>query len=125
MNNAEYYKSIQAAALSSCYWCREVIRYLMCDYYDYAPMISDGLFKAFFNERDIVGTAEIEKALGRRLTVEELKPCVLSVAYLLSDHPIITESEGERLRLQEFERIINDKIREQENRTRTRIRKTL
>ena len=125
MTNTEYYNNIKAGALSSCYWCREVIRYLRVSYYDYAPMISDGLFNAFFNKTDVVGTAEIEKRLGRRLTIEELRPCLLSVPYLLSGHPLIMETDAERLRLQEFEKIITDKIREQETRTRNTILKTL
>lgn len=124
MTNTEYYNNIKAVALSSCYWCREVIRYLHT-YDRYAPMVSDGLFNVFFKPTDVVGTPEIEKRLGRRLTVEELDAVPLSVPYLLSGHPIITESDAERLRLQEFERLINDKIRKEENRTRTRIRKTL
>lgn len=124
MTNAEYYNNIKSVALSSCYWCQWVIRYLHT-YDRYAPMVSDGLFNVFFKPTDVVGTPEIEKRLGRRLTVEELDAVPLSVPYLLSGHPIITESEAERLRLQEFERLINERIRKQENRTRTRIRKTL
>lgn len=124
MSNAEYYNNIRAAALSSCYWCCALIRYLHT-YDRYAPMVSDGLFNMFFNTTDIVGTPEIEKRLGRRLLVEELEAVPLSVPYLLSGHPLINESDAERLRLQEFEQLINERIRKEENRTRTRIRKTL
>ena len=124
MSNAEYYNNIRAAALSSCYWCCALIRYLHT-YDRYAPMVSDGLFNMFFNTTDVVGTPEIEKRLGRRLLVEELEAVPLSVPYLLSGHPLINESDAERLRLQEFEKIITDKIREQETRTRNTILKTL
>ena len=124
MTNTEYYNNIKAGALSSCYWCREVIRYLK-DPDTYAPIISDGVYKVFFDAYDDNDVKGIERRLGRRLLVEELNPAPSSVPYLLSGHPLITESNAERLRLQEFEQLINDRIRTQETRTRNTILKTL
>lgn len=115
--HGRYYKMLQRYALQSEFWGRKYFGYFTTEYYDYAPMIDDELFTSLFDKKDIVGVEAIEKALGRKLKIEELKATPLSVDYFLFEHPIITGTQDEEKRIEEFEEIILSSIRRAEKRT--------
>lgn len=124
MSNAEYYANIQAKALSSFYWLQSLAVWLPLSA-RYAPEVSAALFAENFAPGEPIGTQDIEKKTGRRLSIEELEPVPRSVPYFLTAYPNITGTEDERERLCEFDELITSAIRKMENRTRAAIRKRL
>ncbi|KXB46034.1 hypothetical protein HMPREF1870_00952 [Bacteroidales bacterium KA00344] len=116
MNNRQYYRQIQAEALRSVFWSTKAVDYHLTQYYDYAPMIADNLFLEHFAPDAVVGVPEVEAVLGRRLKVEELKPCNTSVGYFLFGSPIIAGGEREKAILDAFKDIIAKSILRYESR---------
>lgn len=88
--------------------------YYVFEQYNYAPMIEDDLFISLFPQQTTVGALAIEKALGRRLKVEELKVCLLSVNYFLFGRPIITNTQSELVKLDDFADLIANSVNRNE-----------
>ncbi len=116
LNNWELLYLIKRAAFCSVYWSRKAALYHLVEVYDYAPMIDDDLFCRLFNKGAIVGVHIMEEALERKIAVEELKVCPLSVDYLIFGEPIVTGSEAERATLLAFYDMVVDKIQKNERR---------
>ena len=117
MTNKELYQIIRNRALSSVYWSRKQEHYFERDILYYAPMVENWLFNSLFDSKAVVGVMQLEKALKRKINVEELAVCPLSVRYFLFGSPVITESPKEKERLIKFSVLIDDKINRYEERT--------
>lgn len=114
--NQQLLRHIKEVALSSVYWSEKVSHYHLVHLYEYAPMVEDELFQGVFLESETVGTLELEKALGRKIAVEELIVCPLSVNYLIFDRPTITGSQKEYDKLCQFQELVIKSIRRNETR---------
>lgn len=125
VTNKELYKQIQKYALSSYFYSRKAYSYFAIEYYTYAPMIKGELFASHFAQEDIVGVEDMERALGRRIKVDELEVCPLSTGYFLFGHPTIEETDEARDTLIKFRELIEAQIGRAENRTRNYILKDL
>ena len=79
-------------------------------------MIEDELFNSLFEQKAIVGAYDIEAALGRKIAIEELIVCPLSVNYLIFGEPLLTGSEKEREKLLAFKETVENGIRRNERR---------
>lgn len=88
-------------------------------------MINDELFLTYFDQQELVSVESMERVLGRRLKVDEIKVCPISVTYFLFGHPIVEETETCRCKLIEFDNEIQTMIRRGVKRTRTSIKKIL
>ena len=117
ISNNELFYHIKRTALMSVYWSRKASLYHLVEVYEYAPMIEDELFNSLFEQKTIVGVYDIEKALGRRIAIEELIVCPLSVNYLIFGEPLLTGSEKEREKLLAFKETVENGIRQNERRT--------
>lgn len=123
MSNEELFHKCKWQALSSVFWARKALVYHCGEVYDYAPMIQDTLFAKLFPQEAVVGVYEMEAALGRKLCVEELIVCPLSVNYLIFAEPTITGSPQERETLLGFLELIERSVRRYETRTRNYLLK--
>ena len=118
MTNKELYIQIAEEALNSIYWSRKASFFFTSERYNYAPMVETQLWQTLgHSDSEVIGWEELETELGRRLRVEELTVCPLSVSYLLFGSPIITDTENERNKLNEFYTIIKSAIARAERRT--------
>lgn len=115
-DNKELFYHIKRTALCSVYWSRKALSYHLIEVYEYAPMIEDNLFGSLFNEKNIVGVYDIEGALGRKIAIEELLVCPLSVSYLIFGEPLLTGSDKERQTLFAFYEVVKNGIRKGEKR---------
>jgi|GEM_PF-4261225 hypothetical protein len=98
-SNSDLLYHIKRTALSSVYWSKKALSYHLIEVYEYAPMIEDELYCSLFDEKDIIGVYDMERALGRKIAVEELIVCPLSVNYLVFGEPVLTGSDKERGKL--------------------------
>lgn len=114
--NKRLFVSCKETALSSVYWSRRVSGYHIFDVYEYSPMIQNELFNSLFTETDIVGSLAVEEKLGRKLKIEELRVCPLSVNYLIFGEPIVTGTGAECSTLIAFHDLIEGKIKRYERR---------
>lgn len=114
MDNEELYYNIQYKAMQSVYWSRKARLYFLVEQYYYAPMIEDDLFTSYFHRKDVVSVLEMEQRFGRRLKIEELAVCPLSVSYLLFGRPLITGTPKEYNKLCAFADLIDKSIRRNE-----------
>lgn len=105
MSNEKLYDSICKTAYNSVYWSRKNRDYVG-NVEKYGPMIKDRIFSQLYNEKDVVGSFAMEKAIGRRLKVEELIPTKLSCLYFLFGKPLLTGSAEERETLLQFQALI-------------------
>ena len=117
ISNNELFYHIKRTALMSVYWGRKASLYHLVEVYEYAPMIEDELFNSLFEQKAIVGVYDIETALGRKIAIEELIVCPLSVNYLIFGEPLLTGSEKEREKLLAFKETVENGIRQNERRT--------
>lgn len=115
-SNSDLFYHIKRTALSSVYWSKKVFGYHLIEVYEYAPMIEDNLYCSLFNKKGIVGVYDIEKALGRKIAVEELIVCPLSVSYLIFGEPLLSGSDKERKTLFAFYEVVKNGIRKGEKR---------
>lgn len=125
ISNSELFYQIKRTALMSVYWGRKVSLYHLVEVYEYAPMIEDELFNSLFEQKAIVGVYDIEKELGRKIAIEELIVCPLSVSYLIFGEPLLTGSEKEREKLLAFKETVENGIRRNERRAINRELKRL
>lgn len=116
ISNSELFYQIKRTALMSVYWGRKTSLYHLVEVYGYAPMIEDELFNSLFEQKAIVGAYDIEAALGRKIAIEELIVCPLSVNYLIFGEPLLTGSEKEREKLLAFKETVENGIRRNERR---------
>ena len=115
-SSSDFLYHIKRTALSSVYWSKKALSYHLIEVYEYAPMIEDNLYCSLFDEKDIVGVYDMERALGRKIAVEELLVCPLSVNYLIFGEPLLTGSDKERQTLFAFYEVVKNGIRKGEKR---------
>lgn len=115
--NLYLFYEIRSIAFSSVYWSRKAKDYYTYEIYRYAPMIKDELFNSIAKEEEVIGVIELEERLNRRIKIEELKVCPLSVSYLIFGNPIVTGTEEEYKTLTDFKEILINGIRRNEKRT--------
>ena len=116
--NTKLLLSCKEAAFNSVYWSRKALCYHMVDIYEIAPMVIDEVWASLlYKETDIVGVLEIEDKLGRKLKIEELSVCPLSVNYLICGEPIVTGTEEEHAKLIAFHELIVKGIQKNERRS--------